>query len=94
MVFGTGGVGEWETDPGAVRRRSARQLVQRGAVGAQQENRLDVIAAGLFQRQRGQLAVGNTPFGHHATSRQGKRTVNLGAARFRHSRIAPGPAAW
>ncbi|MNZ49649.1 hypothetical protein D3C78_674240 [compost metagenome] len=45
-----------------------RQFCQRRAIGAQQENGFDVIAAGLFQRQCCQFAVGNAAFGHHAVN--------------------------
>ena len=42
-----------------------RQLRQRGAVGAQQEDGFHVIAAGLLEGQRRQLAVGDAALGHY-----------------------------
>ena len=82
----------FETHLCGVERLAYRELRQRGAVGAQQENCFDVIAAGLFQRQRRQFAVGNAAFGHHAIHRKIKLLFNLGDAQFRQIGIAPASA--
>ena len=91
-VFINRGNTPFETHPGGVERLAYRQLRQRGAVGAQQENRFNVIAAGLFQRQRRQFAVGNAAFGHHAIYREVKLLFNLGDAQFGQIGIASASA--
>lgn len=82
----------FETHLCGVERLAYRQFRQRGAVGAQQENCFNVIAAGLFQRQRRQFAVGNAAFCHHAIYREVKLLFNLGDAQFGQIGIAPASA--
>jgi hypothetical protein len=72
-----------------VDRFADRQLRQRGAVGAQQEDGFDVIAAGLLERQRRQLAVGDAAFGHHPVDGQIQLLFNLGDAQLGKLFIAP-----
>ena len=73
---------------GGVDRLADRQSLQRGAVSAQQKNRFDAIAAGLLQRQRRQLPVGDTAFGHDPIHRQIELLANLVNADFRKPSIA------
>ena len=78
-----------DAHPGGVPRHAVGQPWQRGAVGAQQEDRLHQVAAGLFDRQRRQLAVVNAAFGHHPIHRQPQLLFNLLTAQLRLIRVAP-----
>lgn len=79
----------FETHFGGVDRFANRQPRQGGAVGAQQEDRFDVIAAGLFERQRRQFAVGDAALGHHPVHRQIELFAYLVNAQFGKPSIAP-----
>ncbi len=72
-----------------IQRLTYRQLCQRGAVGTQQEDGFDVIAAGLFQRQRRQLAVGNAAFGHDPVDGKVELLFYLGDAQLGKLLITP-----
>ena len=58
------------------------------AIGAQQEDRLDQIAARLLDRQRRELAVVERAFGHHAVDRQAELLVDLLERELRHGAVA------
>ncbi len=68
--------------------RALRQAWQRGAIGTQQKDRLDQIAAGLFNRQRRQFRIVNPAFGHHPIHRQSQLLRHLIAAEFGYRPIA------
>lgn len=71
--------GQWLAD---------RQARQGGAIGAQQENRLHQIAAGLFDGQRRQLAIVDAAFGHHPIHRQPQLLFDLFRADRRQRLVA------
>ena len=73
---------------GGVDRLADRQPLQGGAISAQQKNRFDAVAAGLLQRQRRQLPVGDAAFGHDPVHRQIKLLANLINADFRKPSLA------
>jgi len=50
---------------------------QSGAERAQQENRLDHVAAGLFYRKCREFAIIERAFGHHAIDRKAELSGNL-----------------
>ena len=72
-----------------IHRLARREAGNRGAPGAQQKDGFDVIAAGLLQRQRRQLAIGDAAFGHHPVNGQVQLLLNLGDAQFGQFFIAP-----
>ncbi len=88
-IFVDRGDAALEAHPGGINRFADRQPRQGGAVGAQQENGFDVIAAGLLQRQRRQFAVGDAAFGHHPVHRQAELFAYLLDAQFGKPSIAP-----
>ena len=61
---------------------------QRRAIGAQQEDRLDEIAARLLDGERGQRAVVAGAFGHHAVDRQAELLVDLRERELGHGAVA------
>ena len=63
-------------------------LTQQGLAKAE-EDRFDVIAAGLFERQRRQFAVGDAALGHHPVHRQIELFAYLVNAQFGKPSIAP-----
>ena len=58
------------------------------AVGADQKDRLDQIAARLFDRQGGQIGVIQRPLGHHAVHSQSQLLADLRHRQFGHRCIA------
>ena len=58
------------------------------AIGTQQEDRLDQIAARLLDGERRQAAIVERALGHHAVDRQRQLLVDLGAAQLGQRRIA------
>ena len=73
----------------AVNRFADSYLCQRSAVGAEQKDGLDVIAAGLFERQCSQFAVSDATFGHHPINGQVHLLFDLRHAQFSNGLIAP-----
>jgi hypothetical protein len=61
---------------------------QRGAIRADEEDRLDQVAARLFDRERGQLAVVERALGHHPVAGERELLGNLLEREFGHGRIA------
>ena len=74
----------------AGQRLADRQARQGGAIGAQQEDRLHQIAAGLFDGQRRQLAIVDAAFGHHPIHRQPQLLFDLFRA-DRRQRVVAAP---
>ncbi len=88
-VFVHCGDAAFEAHLRSVNRFADRQPRQGGAVGAQQEDRFDVITAGLLERQRRQFAVGDAALGHHPVHRQVELVAYLINAQFGKPSIAP-----
>jgi hypothetical protein len=61
---------------------------QRGAVGADQENRLDHVAARLLDGERRELAVVERALAHYPIDRERELPGNLLEAELRHGGIA------
>ena len=59
---------------------------QRGAEGAHQEDRLDQVAARLLDRERGEFAVVQRAFGHHAVDAERELLGDLGQRQLRERR--------
>jgi hypothetical protein len=71
-----------------VERFSEAEARQRGAIGADQEDRLDHVAARLLDRERGDAPVVERALAHHAIDRQRQLLVDL---RRRDSGVARSP---
>ncbi|XQU71663.1 hypothetical protein OJJOAM_004452 [Cupriavidus sp. H18C1] len=71
-----------------IERQRVAEARQRGAIRAQQEHRLDLVAGGLLQGQRGEMRVVQRALGHHAGDGQRHLLADLGQRQFRHGRIA------
>ncbi len=65
---------------------------QRGAIGAQQEDRFDQIARRLLDRQRSQLRVVQRPFAHDPCYRQRQLLTDLLDVEFSDAGVATTPA--
>ncbi len=63
--------------PGRVERLGVAEAGQGRAIGAQQEDRLDQVAARLLDRQCRKRAVVAGAFGHHAVDREAQLLVDL-----------------
>ncbi len=61
---------------------------QRGAEGANQEDRLDQVAARLLDRERGELAIIERAFRHHAIDTERKLFGDLRQRKLRHLPVA------
>ncbi|MNF89894.1 hypothetical protein D3C84_724390 [compost metagenome] len=72
-----------------VDRQARAEARQRGAISAQQENRLHHVPCRLFDRQRGQLFVIQRAFAHHPRHCQRQLLTNLLDAQLSDRRIAP-----
>ncbi len=66
-----------------------RQFRQCGAISTQQEDGFDVVAAGLFQRQRRQFAISDAAFSHYPVDGQIELLLNLGDAELGKRVITP-----
>ena len=73
---------------GGVDRLRGAEAGERGAVGADQENRLDHVAARLFDGERRELAVVERALAHHPVDRERELLGNLREAELRHGGIA------
>ena len=74
-----------------VDRQGVAEARQGGAVGAQQEDRLDQVAARLLDGERGQLAVVARALGHHAIDGERELLVDLLERELRHVAVAAPP---
>ena len=61
---------------------------QRRAIGADQKDRLDQIAARLLDCQRGEVGIVKRAFGHHPVYRQFHLLADLGHRKFRYGWVA------
>ena len=66
----------------------AAEARQGGAIGADQEDRLDQIAARLLDRQRGKVGIVKRPLGHHPVDGQRQLLADLRDGQLRNARIA------
>src|SRR3546814_13469502 len=66
----------------------AGEARQRGAGGAQEEDRLDQIAGSLLDRQRGELLVIQRAFAHHPRHGERQLLANLLDAEFGDAGVA------
>ena len=66
--------------PAGVDRQAGGEARQGGAVGAQQEDRLDHVAARLLDRERRQLRIVERAFAHHPGDAEAQLLLDLRAA--------------
>ncbi|MCY1536499.1 hypothetical protein D9M68_719590 [compost metagenome] len=74
--------------PRGLQRQRGAEARQRGAVGAQQEDRLHQVAGRLLDRQGSQLLVVQRAFAHHPGHGQGHLLAHLLDAQFGDARVA------
>ena len=69
--------------------RAGAQARQGGAIGADQEDRLDQITARLFDRERRQVGIKKRALGHHPVHGQGQLLADLRDRQYGDRGIAP-----